>query len=52
MIGFGISNHITLETVFDNASGAIVGSAFIKNLQPDKADLGIKQFMHHLLNDQ
>jgi len=52
MIGFGISNQKTLETVFDNASGAIVGSAFIKNLQPSEKDYGITQFMNQLLNEQ
>jgi tryptophan synthase alpha chain len=33
LIGFGISNKSTLDTVNRYASGAIVGSAFIKNLQ-------------------
>lgn len=32
LIGFGISNKTTLETVNKYASGAIVGSAFIKTL--------------------
>lgn len=33
LIGFGVSNKSTLETVHQYASGAIVGSAFIKALQ-------------------
>lgn len=33
LIGFGISNKATLETVNQYASGAIIGSAFIKALE-------------------
>ncbi len=33
LIGFGISNKSTLDTVNQYASGAIIGSAFIKTLQ-------------------
>lgn len=29
MIGFGISNHQTLQSALDNASGAIIGSKFV-----------------------
>lgn len=50
MIGFGISNNESLETVFRYASGAIVGSAFIKNLNEKTEDFGIPAFMNHLLN--
>ena len=32
LIGFGVSNKVTKEMVFENSSGAIVGSAFIKAL--------------------
>lgn len=32
LIGFGISNPVTLKSAWDNASGAIVGSLFIKCL--------------------
>ncbi len=35
LIGFGVSNKSTLEMVNRYASGAIVGSAFIKNLQTE-----------------
>ncbi len=50
MIGFGISDNESLETVFRYASGAIVGSAFIKNLNEKTEDFGIPAFMNHLLN--
>ncbi|QSE96159.1 tryptophan synthase subunit alpha [Fulvivirga lutea] len=33
LIGFGISNHITFEQACKSASGAIIGSAFIKTLE-------------------
>lgn len=36
LIGFGISNHETFETACQFASGAIIGSAFIKILQQSK----------------
>jgi tryptophan synthase alpha chain len=46
MIGFGISNKETLEAAFENASGAIIGSKFIRLLaeekQPAKAALLLK----------
>jgi tryptophan synthase alpha chain len=32
LIGFGVSNKATLEMVNQHASGAIIGSAFIKTL--------------------
>ncbi len=41
MIGFGISNKQTLQSAYDNAAGAIIGSKFVTLLnqtgQPDKA---------------
>ena len=33
LIGFGISNQVTLEAAWDNASGAIIGSRFIQCLE-------------------
>ena len=36
LIGFGISNPITLEQAFNNASGAIVGSKFISLLNENR----------------
>lgn len=48
MIGFGISNKQTLESAFDNAAGAIIGSKFVTLLNehqnPDDA-------LDALLND-
>ncbi len=40
MIGFGISNKATLQSAFENASGAIIGSRFIECLgtQPSIPD--------------
>jgi tryptophan synthase alpha chain len=41
LIGFGVSNKATFDAVNQHASGAIVGSAFIKILEqfpePEKA---------------
>lgn len=50
MIGFGISNQKALETVFSFTSGAVVGSAFVKNIRESEKDYGIKNFMNQLLN--
>ena len=36
LIGFGISNHNTLSSAFENASGAIIGSKFINFLEEEK----------------
>ncbi len=33
MIGFGISNRQTLQSAFDNANGAIIGSGFVRLLE-------------------
>jgi tryptophan synthase alpha chain len=33
LVGFGISNHETFLTACSHASGAIIGSAFIKMLE-------------------
>lgn len=35
LIGFGISNPVTLKAAFENASGAIIGSLFIKCLRSE-----------------
>ena len=41
MIGFGISNRQTLQSAYDNAAGAIIGSKFVTLLRqtenPDEA---------------
>lgn len=37
LVGFGIHNHKTLEKVFNYCEGAIVGSAFMRELQKSKS---------------
>lgn len=49
MAGFGIADHQSLQFVFDRLPGAVVGSALIRNLNPEKSDYGIADFMHKLL---
>lgn len=39
LIGFGISNAETLQAAFTNASGGIIGSQFIKELQQSPDDI-------------
>jgi tryptophan synthase alpha chain len=46
LIGFGVSNKATLDMVNQNASGAIIGSAFIKALQESSS---IVEAVRHLL---
>lgn len=50
LAGFGIHDNKTLRFVFDYLPGAVVGSAFIKNLDPERNDYGIPIFMKQLLN--
>lgn len=50
LIGFGISNNETFEKACAYADGAIVGSAFIKQLEADSSDKAIKEFVHALKN--
>lgn len=38
LIGFGISNPVTLRAAWDNSSGAIIGSLFIKCLERNDSD--------------
>ncbi len=45
MIGFGISNHETFHQACTYAEGAIVGSAFIKQLSEDASDEAIHRFV-------
>ena len=50
MIGFGISNKETFETVCKYANGAIIGSAFIKHLgDNDNIIPSIKQFIKKII---
>ena len=51
LIGFGISNKETLDAAFKNASGAIVGSKFIRLLAEEKnAKITVKQLLNSLKN--
>lgn len=45
VIGFGISNKETFDAANEYASGAIIGSAFVKNLDKDNLEESIKSFM-------
>jgi tryptophan synthase alpha chain len=45
IIGFGISNRETYETACRYASGAIVGSAFVKAIEKDHSEKRIKEFV-------
>ncbi len=53
MIGFGISNHKQFLHACQFASGAIIGSAFIKHLeQHTDLEKSIPQFISAILNDR
>lgn len=52
MIGFGISNNTTFEKACSYADGAIVGSAFIKQLGTDASNEGIRSFIKSLKSGQ
>ena len=45
MIGFGISDQPSFEKACQYASGAIIGTAFVKALESDKLEESIKGFM-------
>lgn len=45
IIGFGISNQETFEAATKYASGAIIGSAFVKNIEGDDLEGSIETFM-------
>lgn len=48
LIGFGISNHETYAKACQYASGAIIGSAFIKQLKEDSSEEAIKNFIENI----
>jgi tryptophan synthase alpha chain len=52
LIGFGISNHETFNLACQNASGAIIGSAFV-NLLDEEGDISvnIKRFVDFILTE-
>lgn len=45
VIGFGISNKATYDAANQYASGAIIGSAFVKNIDANNLERSIKDFM-------
>ena len=45
MIGFGISDKKTFDSANEYASGAIIGSAFVKNLKESNLQKSISEFM-------
>ncbi len=45
LIGFGISDHKAFVSACQNANGAIIGSAFIRQLEKDPSDQGITEFI-------
>ena len=49
MIGFGISNKETFTKACQHAQGAIIGSAFIKQLSSDASDKAIHTFVKNLI---
>lgn len=48
LIGFGISNHETYAKACQYANGAIIGSAFIKQLKEDSSEEAIKNFIENI----
>lgn len=48
LIGFGISNHETYAKACQYANGAIIGSAFIKQLKEDSSEAAIKNFIENI----
>jgi len=51
LIGFGISDHETYSTACDYSAGAIVGSAFVKQLEAEGASSnGISNFIKKMRN--
>ena len=48
LIGFGISDKASFEAATAHSDGAIIGSAFIKQLSKDPSDSGIKEFINSI----
>ena len=52
LIGFGISDHSTFTNACKYASGAIIGSAFVKSFQTEKTiKESIAQFVKYILSN-
>ena len=55
LIGFGISNHETFKTACGFARGTIIGSAFIKAIDPEKSetlDQNVAHFIKGIVGEQ
>lgn len=52
LIGFGIRNREQLSSTFKFASGGIIGSAFIQQIDATSADLGIPAFINQIYPQQ
>ncbi len=50
LIGFGISNKETFDAACEYADGAIIGSAFVNQLNEDASEKGIKDFINTIKN--
>ncbi|GAA5038450.1 tryptophan synthase alpha chain [Marivirga lumbricoides] len=48
MVGFGIADYSALQLVNQYTDGAIVGSAFLRNLNPENLQSSIKQFVENI----
>lgn len=48
MIGFGISSHDSYKTACEYSDGAIIGSAFIRELKNDPSDQNIHEFVKRI----
>jgi tryptophan synthase alpha chain len=52
LIGFGISDHAAFSSACNNANGAIIGSAFIRQLERDASDQGILDFVRAIRGEK
>lgn len=48
LIGFGISSHETFSKACEYANGAIIGSAFIKQISEDSSEKSIQEFIENI----
>lgn len=52
LIGFGISDKASFQAATAHADGAIIGSAFIKQLSKDPSERGIKEFIYGIISEK
>jgi tryptophan synthase alpha chain len=50
LIGFGIKDKESFEMACSYANGAIIGSAFIRQLETDDSEQGITRFIDRIIN--